>query len=196
MREQHSTRKYFDKSALPPARGFYERELVRLSRANRKGWAQANCPFHRSKGGFSFSVNLDSGGFHCFGCDVKGGDVIAFVRRRYRLNFKEAAQQLGAWGDITAEERTSLVRRRQEREWNRAREAERTQADRRERLQLRDELLTTVRLYHELDGKLHELGPAGSEAERCWSALPPTLDCWRLEESAYCHVAGLENPCE
>src|SRR5215831_2608205 len=82
----------FDRSQLPPARSFYERELGELSRPDRRGWAKpkGGCPFHASKSKKSFHVNLDTGGFYCFGCDEKGGDVLQFVRRRYRLSFPEA----------------------------------------------------------------------------------------------------------
>jgi len=81
----------FDRSALPPARSFYERELGKLSRADRKGWARvkAGCPFHASESKKSFFGHLD-GGFYCFGCGAKGGDVIAFVRQRYGLSFPDA----------------------------------------------------------------------------------------------------------
>jgi CHC2 zinc finger len=89
----------FRKDKLPPARSFYEFELGKLTRPNRKGWAQARCPFHESKSGKSFSVNVDSGGFNCFGCDAKGGDLVSFLRLRDGLSFKEACERLGAWDE-------------------------------------------------------------------------------------------------
>jgi hypothetical protein len=89
----------FRKELLPPPKSFYEQELGKLSRPNRKGWAMANCPFHPSKSGKSFSVNLNSGGFHCFGCAAKGGDVLAFVRLRDRCDFSAACKTLGCWED-------------------------------------------------------------------------------------------------
>jgi hypothetical protein len=90
---------HFRKDRLPTARSFYEFELGKLTRPNHKGWALARCPFHESKSGKSFSVNLESGGFHCFGCDAKGGDVIAFIRLRDGLTFREACERLGAWDE-------------------------------------------------------------------------------------------------
>jgi CHC2 zinc finger len=90
---------HFRKDRLPPARSFYEVELGKVGRPNRKGWAQARCPFHSSKSGLSFSVNLDSGGFYCFSCDAKGGDVIAFIRLRDGVTFKEACARLGCWDE-------------------------------------------------------------------------------------------------
>jgi CHC2-type zinc finger protein len=78
---------------------FYPPELGKLSRPNRKGWAMADCPFHKSKSHRSLSVNLEHGGFHCFGCDAKGGGPIDFVMLRDSCDFKTAARQLGAWDD-------------------------------------------------------------------------------------------------
>src|ERR1700693_6444909 len=64
---------------LPPPALFYPPELGKLSRRNGRGWAVSRCPFHASKSGRSFSVNLETGGFHCWGCDARGGDIIDFV---------------------------------------------------------------------------------------------------------------------
>jgi DNA primase len=81
----------FDRSALPTARTFYEKELGELRRASR-GWARpkGGCPFHESKSKASFAINIDSGGFFCFSCGAHGGDVIEFVRQRYDLSFPDA----------------------------------------------------------------------------------------------------------
>ncbi len=186
---------HFDRGALPSARTFYESEVGPLRPAGRYR-ATANCPFHRSRSGRSFSVDLTNGLWYCHGCRF-GGDILKFVMRRDSCDFKTACKVLGIWREgITPTERVEINRRAQEREWNRQREIEQKQTERRERLKLRDELHTTVRIYYDLDTLLHELGPAGPEAESCWSALPPTLDCWRLEESAYCDAAKLENPYE
>jgi hypothetical protein len=189
----HSNTGCFRRELLPPARHFYEHELGKLSRPSR-GWVRGRCPFHESKSGLSFSVNLDSGGFYCFGCEAKGGDVVAFVRLRDRCDFKTACQSLGVWhANVTADERVKITRLQQEREWHREREAEQKKNERRARLDLRNELHTAVKLYRRVDGELHRLGP---EAEDHWSALPPLLDDWRLSEAAYCVVARLENPYE
>jgi hypothetical protein len=91
---------HFDRSALPPARSFYEVELGELRRPSH-GWTapKAGCPFHQSKSKASFRVNLDSGGFNCFGCGAKGGDVIAFVRLRAGLSFPAALKHLHVESD-------------------------------------------------------------------------------------------------
>lgn len=90
---------HFRRDKLPTARSFYEFELGKLTRPNHKGWALGRCPFHQSQSGKSFSVNLDSGAFHCFGCNVHGGDLVSFLRLRDGLSFKQACQQLGAWDE-------------------------------------------------------------------------------------------------
>jgi CHC2-type zinc finger protein len=189
---------HFDRSSLPPARSFYESEGFKLSRPNSKGWAMAKGqpPCHKSESGRSFSINVNHGGFVCFGCGARG-DMVKYVQIRDRCGFVDACKSLDCWrGNATAEERTAIVRRAQEREWHRHREAEKKETERRERLQIRDELHTTVRIYYDLDSLLHELGPV-PEAEPVWGALPPTLDCWRLEESEYCRAAKLKDPyCE
>jgi hypothetical protein len=89
----------FRKELLPPARTFYEQALGRLTRRNSKGWALANCPFHKSQSGKSFSVHLDRGSFVCFGCGVRGSDILAFLRLHDRLTFRQACQRLGCWNE-------------------------------------------------------------------------------------------------
>ena len=89
--------KFLYRELRPLPKAFYERELGTLSRPDRNGWCKGNCPFHTSKSRTSFSVNVNSGSFHCFGCGVHGGDVIAFAMQRDGLNFKEACCYLGCW---------------------------------------------------------------------------------------------------
>jgi CHC2-type zinc finger protein len=86
----------FRQELLPPPLDFYEKEEVKPGRPNHKGWCPGRCPFHNSKRGKSFAVHID-GAFVCRGCGVRGHDVIAFLRLRYGLSFKQACQQLGAW---------------------------------------------------------------------------------------------------
>ena len=78
--------------SLPPAKSFYERELGELRRPDRRGWAKpkCGCPFHASQSKTSFHVNLNTGAFNCFGCDAHGGDILQFVRLRYKLSFPAA----------------------------------------------------------------------------------------------------------
>jgi DNA primase len=53
----------------------------------------AKCPFHDEKTA-SFCVNGNKQAFHCFGCGVSG-DVIEYVQKFYKLEFKAALQFLG-----------------------------------------------------------------------------------------------------
>jgi hypothetical protein len=170
----------FDPSALPPARSFYEKELGRLRRPSR-GWARANCPFHESKSRISFCVNLESGGFYCFGCETKGGDVVDFLRLRYKLDFKAAAQELGAWrGETTPAESNSLRSRHQERARLRADEAAQAESARRERIEARDHLHAVATLYDE------------AQAEHDWLSMSELLPRVRQAEEQYWQLAGLE----
>lgn len=50
------------------------------------------CPFHNERTP-SFVIYLKTNTFNCFGgCDKKGGDVIAFVMRKYELDFIKAVK--------------------------------------------------------------------------------------------------------
>lgn len=184
-----------DRSLLLPPRTFYEREGFSLARPSRNNWtmAKGQPPCHKSKSGRSFSVNLDHGGFQCFGCGAKG-DQIKYVMLRDHCDFKTACKTLGIWREgVTAAERVEITRREQEREWHRQREEQRKESERHKRVALADELHTTVRLYRKVDAELHHLGPG---AEDHWATLPPLLDDWRITESDYCRAARLDNPYE
>jgi hypothetical protein len=56
-------------------------------------WTNVCCCFHNDRNP-SLSINLKSGGFNCFSCGAKGGDLIAFHQQRCNLGFKEAVFQL------------------------------------------------------------------------------------------------------
>ena len=81
---------------LPPARSFYQGEGFKLARVNSKGWAMATGqpPCHKSTSGKSLSINVNHGGFVCFGCGKKGS-MIDFVMLSYHLSFKDAKKKLG-----------------------------------------------------------------------------------------------------
>ena len=74
---------------------FYTQELQEARINVRKKWAIAGlCPFHEDRRIGSFYINTETGGFICHSCGNKGGDIIAFVRMKYQLPFKEAVQKL------------------------------------------------------------------------------------------------------
>src|ERR1700741_3132326 len=63
---------------------------VRLRRAGRN--FVGLCPFHNEKTA-SFTVNLERGFFHCFGCGA-GGTVFDFLMKSEGLTFAEALHAL------------------------------------------------------------------------------------------------------
>ncbi len=84
----------FNKASLPPAASFYQREGLKL--VGRGLWRSALCPFHPDKHP-SLRVNIQTGGFRCMVCGVRGGDVLSFHRLRTGMGFIDAAKALGAW---------------------------------------------------------------------------------------------------
>lgn len=60
---------------------------------------QGLCPFHSEKTP-SFSVNIEEGLYHCFGCGV-GGDMISFIKEKEQLDFVGAVEWLANKAQIT-----------------------------------------------------------------------------------------------
>ena len=88
------------KAAVSPA-GFYRAELPKMPAPHREhGWVDGGlCPFHPDKHARNFRVNLDSGGFTCFACGAKGGDIVTFTQLRHGLSFPDALKAIAsAWG--------------------------------------------------------------------------------------------------
>lgn len=71
--------------------GVIEQSGVELKKAGKS--YSALCPFHDEKTP-SFTVDTDKQLFFCFGCGA-GGDVIAFVMKRYDMDFQQAIGFLG-----------------------------------------------------------------------------------------------------
>jgi len=84
----------FNKSALQRPAAYFKEQGLKLSGGGE--WKDAVCPFHNDHKP-SLRVRLDSGGFKCMACGVHGGDVLSFHMQRYKLSFKQAAKDLGAW---------------------------------------------------------------------------------------------------
>jgi len=87
----------FNKSALQPPATYFKEQGLRLVGGGE--WKTALCPFHDDHNP-SLSVRLDTGGFRCFACGAHGGDTISFHMQRYKLSFKQAAKDLGAWRSV------------------------------------------------------------------------------------------------
>src|SRR5690348_2828361 len=88
------TLKRINRSLLPTAATYYSKQFPGIKLKSQ--WVKVFCCFH-SDSNPSLSINLISGGFNCFACGAKGGDVISFVMQRYHLTFKEACLQLGVY---------------------------------------------------------------------------------------------------
>jgi DNA primase len=172
---------HFDRASLPPARTVYQREFGQSLGRERRGWAQTKCCFHDGQSKTSLSVNLQEGQFCCFKCGVKGGDVVAFIRLRYKLSFVEAAKELGAWhGQATPEQTETLCRRLAEQECERVERAAKIEAERFERIEAREHLHAVETLYQE------------SIAEHDWYLMSELLPRVRQAEAWYWQLAGLE----
>jgi len=183
MQNTHSKplrQRHFDRSLLPPSRTFYERELGKLGREDRNGWSRvrSGCPFHASESKTSFYVHR-SGGFYCHGCNSKGGDVVAFMRQRYNLSFKQAAQELGCWVTDLQHQR-EIHQREQDHQRSREQEADRQEQERAERIAACRWLHATETLYRE------------AIAEHNWILMAELLPALRQAEAKYCELAGIE----
>jgi len=86
----------FDKKLLPAVKTYYEQQFPGLQINPSKDWVNVKCCFHNDTNP-SLSLYTATGGFNCFGCEVTGGDVLAFHQQRYHLSFYEAVSALGAW---------------------------------------------------------------------------------------------------
>jgi hypothetical protein len=91
---QRPARGHFDRERLPDPAHYYGRELPSLH--GRGVWRDALCPFHEDSRP-SLRVNVQTGGFVCFACGAKGGDVLSFHMRKHGLSFVDACKALGAW---------------------------------------------------------------------------------------------------
>jgi len=173
---------HFDRTLIPPAQSFYQRELGKISRADRRGWALADCPFHKSKSGKSFSVNLETGGYYCFGCQAKGGDPVAFMRAKYRLSFPEACKQLGCWnaGGLDAATQRRITQERERRQQEEQERLAREEQNRKLRIEARDFLHCLEKLYRR------------AEEQHDVETLTLLLPAIREADADYRRMAGIE----
>jgi hypothetical protein len=130
-------------------------------------------------------------------CDSHGGDVLAFLMMRDRLDFKRAAQSLGAWEDdgLSPQDQARIERdrRNREKEWERieALEAERKQ----DRIAVRDVLHSLEKLQrtasHHLS-RLRDLPDGSSEKENAWAVVEMLCSPIRELDITYRELSGLE----
>ena len=93
----------FVHSRLPNAVAYYEKHFGRLH-FNVAGWAQVHCVFHGPDREPSLSLHRD-GGFKCFACDARGGDIIEFAHKLTGRDRRAIAQGWGAWSGTPIIER-------------------------------------------------------------------------------------------
>lgn len=93
--KKHPQHWQFDAGKLPSPPDYYARQFpgLRVS-SGQHAWVTVRCCFHADTQP-SLSLHLVSGGFHCFSCGAKGGDVLAFHQKRHGLTFKAAVHALG-----------------------------------------------------------------------------------------------------
>jgi DNA primase len=91
----HKKRK-FERCRLPNPMDYYRQLFSYLPVRTDMKWVNVCCCFHEDNKP-SLSLNLLSGGFHCFGCGAKGGDVLAFHMLRFGIPFTKAVTFFGAW---------------------------------------------------------------------------------------------------
>lgn len=79
---------------LPDPVSYYESRGLTILKG-RGTWRAANCPFCASTD--NFNIDTSTGGFHCWSCPARGGDVLAFEMAHAGMDFITAAKALGAW---------------------------------------------------------------------------------------------------
>lgn len=83
----------FERQRLPDPVGYFEGQDLKL--CGRGKWRTTSCVFHG--GSDSMRIDTTSGGWCCMNCGAKGGDVLQYHMLAHRLEFIDAARQLGAW---------------------------------------------------------------------------------------------------
>lgn len=162
-------------------------ELGKLGRPTR-GWSRARCPFHHPDKHPSLVVNLASGGFYCFSCGEKGGDIVDFVMKRDGIGFIVAARRLGAWVDHkeTGVEREELA---QQEQWKRKRIRDAAiklaAAEKSLRLNYRDAVHRMEKIISEMGERLLLHGSMTNDHASCGQLLSQTLDDLRRSIAAH-----------
>lgn len=87
-------RDVFHREHEKPDAELYYRQTIQKLGPERNGWALGLCPFHDDHNP-SLSVNFQTGGFNCFACGAKGGNVIAFhAKLHFNDDWKAARRDL------------------------------------------------------------------------------------------------------
>ncbi len=78
---------------FPLPLSYYQQQFSNLKLTD-KEWISVKCCFHEDRHP-SLRLNLNNGSFRCFGCDARGGSIIAFHCQRYQLTFVQTILALG-----------------------------------------------------------------------------------------------------
>ncbi len=92
------TRGKFVRKNLPNPINYFNSEKIKLT--GNGPWCNALCPFHQDTTP-SLRINVKKGAYRCMACGAHGGDVLAFHRHKYGLDFIQACKQLGAWVEVS-----------------------------------------------------------------------------------------------
>jgi hypothetical protein len=85
----------FDRARQPDPFEVFQGEGLAPDKGGK--WGTCTCPKH---GGRSLRFNRATGAFRCMaGCDLSGGDLVAFRMQAYGESFIDAAKALGCWID-------------------------------------------------------------------------------------------------
>lgn len=93
------------KESIAPA-AFYESRIPDFKR-NRAGWQNVKCVFHGDNTP-SLAVHAETGGFTCFGCGKKGGDIIAFTMALNNCSFNDAIRELQQFAGMPEYKRQAI----------------------------------------------------------------------------------------
>lgn len=84
----------FDRTLLPEPLEFYEGTEGLVLKPG-KFWRQTICRFCGSSD--NMAIKVDDGGFHCWSCEVDGGDILDYYQKAHDVGFIEACKALGCW---------------------------------------------------------------------------------------------------
>jgi hypothetical protein len=87
----------FIRENLPDPASYFENrgQVIHNTRGKR---FRTNCAIHGGDG-ITLSVLREEGGFFCFSCQAKGGDVVSYEMQAEGSDFVTAAKALGVWVD-------------------------------------------------------------------------------------------------
>lgn len=147
----------------------------------------------------TLSVNVQNGGYRCFGCDAHG-DIVSFVMRRDGIG-RRGSKKLGAWVDDGTVRRLPTKKEKPKSPIQLLAEAvindPLKSPERIHRLGLRTEILTLVEIQADVSNRLGLLlrgsEPAyKSEVEDCWGAMSLVYEDLCNCEAAYMGAIGAE----